>query len=417
MKGDTNQGEDVLEKKSILFLGFCIPEDVAKEAFAMDPLPAVQTYKFGWSFARALKNSFEKVFIASACPVQNFPLVERVFFRKKVFEWQGIQGVMLGFVNIVLLKHLTRFISCLALVTPLIKKNRIEWIFVHGVHSPFLFFSLLAQLRGIRFAVVLTDPPGVVLATDSMLAKLMKRLDLNIVRWILQRSDAVVALAPELVQRLAPKTPALVFPGILESVFRNENTGDKNIIAAPDKSAPFVIVYAGGLNKAYGVDRLIDAVLGLPSDVKVLLKFFGRGDQLPRIIETSQKNYRIQYGGFLESKDLIPELYSADLLINPRPTTESFAAMSFPSKLIEYLSTGRPVLTTKIPSIPHSLEKYFFFIEDETAEGIKMAIEKFINIPISTRNIHGRLAKKFVEESFSEIVIGHKIRKFIEKLN
>ena len=405
-----------LADNTALWLGFSVPEDLAKELFLLDPVPAVQTHKFGWSFARVLRNSFGKVVLASSCPVQNFPLVRRVLFFGGSFNKQEVNGVLLGFINVILLKHITRLAACIFSVVPLIRRHRIEWIFIHGLHSPYLIFGLLAKLFGKRLVVVLTDPPGVILATDRRLARLMKGVDGWLIKRILQRVDAVFALAPELVRRLAPGRPALVFPGILESALQIPVNGASSA-EKKEYAEAFTIVYAGGLSQAYGVDRLIDAVLGFSPDVMVRLKLFGRGDQEERIRTLAFENPRIIDGGFVDAATLLPELLSADILINPRPTSELFATMSFPSKLIEYLATGRPVLTTRIPSIPESLRDSFSYIDEESADGIRAAIRTVMETPISIRFEHAFSAKMAVEKNFSEVAIGYKVAEFIDNLN
>lgn len=405
-----------LQDDIALWLGFSVPDDLANELFSLDPVPAVQTHKFGWSFARVLKNSFSKVVLVSSCPVQNFPLVRRVFFLGGKFKCHGIDGLLLGFVNVLVLKHVTRFLACLVTAVPFIQRERVRWIFVHGLHSPYLVFGLLARLFGKRLIVVLTDPPGVILATDKLFSRLMKRIDAWLIGRILQRVDAVFALAPELVRQLAPGRPALVFPGILEAAL-DVSTIRISSAEIAERTEPFTIVYAGGLTQAYGVDRLIDAVLGFDPVVDVRLKLFGRGDQKERICRLAADNSRIVDGGFLDASALLPELLSADILINPRPTSERFSAMSFPSKLIEYLATGRPVLTTRIPSIPELLKDCFYYIDEESAEGIRIAIQRMMEVPVSQRLEHASVAQRAVNQNFSDFAIGKKVVEFIEKLN
>ncbi|CAI09473.1 hypothetical protein ebA5884 [Aromatoleum aromaticum EbN1] len=395
---------------NILLLGFTVPDPVARKLFALDPSPAVQTHKFAWSLARTLQHGFGKLVLASACPIQNYPTARRVFFQGGRFDVGGTQGVFLGFVNLLVLKHLTRFAACLLTLPRLLRSQRVDWLFVHGIHTPFLLFGILARLTGRKLAVVLTDPPGVVLATDSRIARALKRLDVWLVSRALRHADAVIALAPELVRRLAIAKPALVFPGILDSSLVAD--GAVNRFCA-ESTGTFTIVYAGGLNRAYGVDRLLDAILGI-DDVPVRLKLFGRGDQESRIRDLAASDSRIEYGGFVGNEVLQPELHAADLLINPRPTEEAFAAMSFPSKLIEYLATGRPILTTRIVSIPENYQPYFNFIDDESAFGIRRAVLDMIRMPADQRDLQGLYGQKFIYNEASEAAVGSKIVQFIQ---
>lgn len=401
-----------MTRPNVLLLGFTVPDEVAEHLFALDTSPAVQTHKFGWSLARSLQSGFGSLVLASSCPIQSYPLGRKVVFRGMRFKAQGMDGVLLGFINLIVLKHLTRLLSCLMVLPGLITRNRVDWLFIHGIHTPYLLAGLLARLFGIRLAVVLTDPPGVVLPTDSVVARVLKRVDVRMVSWALSHADAVIALAPGLVQRFAVNKPALIFPGILDSSLANV------VKSAPARASavePFTILYAGGLSQAYGVDRLIDAVTGI-NDVPVRLKLFGRGDQESRIRELAAKDSRFFYGGFVGSDQLVPELLKADVLVNPRPTHEAFAVMSFPSKLIEYLAMGRPVLTTRIASIPASYREHFFFIDDESPDGIREAILALAAMPHDEREGKAARGHDFIVSEASEYAVGQKMADFVRQL-
>lgn len=396
-------------KTNVMLLGFTVPDSVARAIFAMDTNPAVQTHKFAWSLARALQLGFGEVVLVSCCPIQNYPLGGKVFFGGAEFDEGGIKGYLLGFVNILILKHVTRLVSCLLRVPSLIARYKVEWLFVHGTHSPFLIFGILARFFGVRLVVVVTDPPSLAISTDNFLVQVLKRLDAVLLGLLVARSDGVIALAPQLARRLAPNRPALIFPGILSSkmlayVVRKHGAGAVG--------CPFTIIYAGGLNEAYGVDRLIDAVLKI-TDIPVRIKFFGRGDQELRIRALANKDTRVQYGGFVDDAVLIPELQAADLLINPRPTSRDFSVMSFPSKLIEYLAMNRPVLTTRISSIPPNYLDHFFLIDDESVEGIRRAILSVMGMSPSELRSRALRGQAFIFSEASEGAVGAKIAEFV----
>lgn len=349
-----------------LLLGFTIPDATAREIFSADPLPAVQTHNFAWSLTRALSAAHDSVFLLSAVPVQSYPLVRQKWFGGGRFVEHGVAGRKIAFANLLILKHLTRFISCLAAL-PQLRRWGVGTVYIHGVHSPFQLFGALLRLLGYRVVPVLTDPPGVVLPTDGAAAAWLKRVDAAIIRALVGRSTAVVALAPELATPYADRLPTLVLPGILNSSWLERVRGFA-ATGTPAAARP-VVLYAGGLSAAYGVDRLIDAAAFLP-DVDFL--FYGKGDQVGRLTKTVSGN--IIYKGFADAATLADAMRGASILINPRPSGANFAVQSFPSKLIEYLATGRTVLTTRIRSIPAELADRFAYIDDETPAGIATAI-------------------------------------------
>ncbi|MDZ4057272.1 MAG: hypothetical protein U1D69_09945, partial [Polynucleobacter sp.] len=208
-----------MSRGNVLLLGFTVPDAVWQRLLVIDPCPAVQTHKFAWSLARALRSAFKSVTLLSAYPVQNYPAASQFLFRRAAFCEQGVDGFCMGFLNVLGLKHFTRFVSCLLLMPSIVRRRRIDWVIVHGVHSPFLAAGILSRLLGARFAVVLTDLPSLVLPLDGLLTRQLKRIDRALVGLLLRQADAVFCLAPGMVSHFGIRRPALVLPGILSSEF------------------------------------------------------------------------------------------------------------------------------------------------------------------------------------------------------
>lgn len=402
-----------MDRNSVALLGFSVPESIASRAFSVDSLPGVTSYKFGWSLARALREGFGDVCLLSSCPIQNYPLGRQIAFRGGPFESQGFQGQLLGFLNLLVLKHVSRLYSCWRTGPEMLRRHGVRWLFVHGTHTPFLLFALAQRHQGRKVAVVVTDPPGVIRKTDGRFARMLKRLDARIVKLALSHVDLVITLAPELARRFAIDVPTLVFPGVLDAAWAERASRDASALHRSQEV--FTIVYAGSLEAAYGVGRLIEAVHGMACD-SVRLKLFGRGNQEHRIKELAALDDRIVYGGFVGPEALAGELLAADLLVNPRPTEEDFAAMSFPSKLIEYLAVGRPTLTTRIKSIPDEFQPYFLYIDDESVEGIRSAVLRVMTLDRSETKAIAERGKSFVYANSSERAIGRRIRESVRQV-
>lgn len=397
---------------NVLLLGFTVPSSIGRLLPSLDDQPAIQTFKFGWSLARAINSGVGSVFLASSVPIQNFPRGRKILFGGGRFVEGGIDGLMLGFVNVLGLKHFTRLLSCLIRLPLEVFRRRIDWIVLHGVHTPFLLFGLLAHLAGIRLLVVLTDPAGVVLPTDGVLTRMLKRCDASFIRWLVRRADGYICLSPAMIDSFRLSKPTICFPGILSSEFQKAlAAGGRSLDKGSECST---ILYAGGLTSAYGVDALIDAVQSIDSP-RVRLVLYGRGDQQERIADLASRDERFRYGGFVGDDELVPALMAADLLVNPRPVAKLFSALSFPSKLIEYLATGRPVLTTRISSIPTTLAPYFNFIQEEGASGIRTALIGLLGAleDAEEKAAKGRLA---VMDELSEPMIGKKISALMQEI-
>lgn len=401
----------------ILWLGFAVPEERNEILAKIDARPAIQTQNFGWGMIRALRDGFGSVFLGVSWPVQNYPKAKKIWFSGEEFISQGVRGRALWFVNILGLKQVTRLFSCVAVLGPRLMRKEFDWMFIHGVHSPYLLFGVLARLMGCKVAMVLTDPPGVILSDDGVVVRGLKKLDALVVKTLLGCGDVVLALSPYLVTALAPGKRALVFPGVVNSQFEKlcaREAGKER--ASASASLPIVLAYAGSLERRYGVAILVEAVcrLNQATPGAVILKLFGRGDFEQELATLANRHAGIKYEGFCDKDLLVAELFGADVLVNPRPSKAEFAVQSFPSKLLEYLMTGRPVLTTRIASIPKEMEGCFYYIDDESAQGISDALQALVRKSPDERRQFGERARDFVRKNYSEKTIGTKIKRMLQ---
>lgn len=108
------------------------------------------------------------------------------------------------------------------------------------------------------------------------------------------------------------------------------------------------------------------------------LKLFGSGPFVEKLkTKYTKKDSRIQYMGVAPNAEVVAAELDASLLVNPRPTHEEFTKYSFPSKNIEYMASGTPLLTTKLPGMPKEYYPYVFLIENESVEGYAKALEAY----------------------------------------
>ena len=80
----------------------------------------------------------------------------------------------------------------------------------------------------------------------------------------------------------------------------------------------------------------------------------------------------------------------------PRPSGEAFTAYSFPSKNLEYMVSGTPVLTTKLSGMPREYDDYAYLFTDESVEGMAQTLEETLALPRETLHEKGQQAKAFV---------------------
>ena len=80
---------------------------------------------------------------------------------------------------------------------------------------------------------------------------------------------------------------------------------------------------------------------------------------------------------------------------------------------MEYMASGTPVLTTKLPGMPDDHIPYVFLIEDETVEGIKDALCNVFSKTDEELHLFGAEAKKYILREKNNCAQAKKVLQFI----
>ena len=139
------------------------------------------------------------------------------------------------------------------------------------------------------------------------------------------------------------------------------------------------------------------------------LHIYGSGDYEEELKIICQHHPNVKYFGVVPNDIVVQEQLKATLLVNPRPTNEEYTKYSFPSKNMEYMVSGTPVLTTRLPGMPEEYEQYVYLIEDESVEGLEQALKTILAKPAEELHQKGMEAKEFVLQNKNNVVQARKV--------
>jgi glycosyltransferase involved in cell wall biosynthesis len=390
----------------VLIIGFSVSRSMFDRVLATDRGMPVQTQRFGWALVESLGVNGVEVDLVVAEPVADFPHNRRLLIRGQDFREAGVAGRSVSFVNLPAVKNLTRYWSGRR-AARLIGVEGTDAILVHGVHSAFLWLALaLGKRHGIPTVAVLTDAPSLHTKFDNVLTSLLKRLDRKLILAALRRLDGVVALTPGL-SELAAGKPAMLMEGIAAI------PPDVDPAPLARFDGPPRVVYAGGLSAEYGVLDLLDSV-ERAKEVWTL-EFFGRGPAVAAIQEAERQGLRVAYRGSVAPDEMARVYASSDVLVNPRPPHGALAHQAFPSKLLEYLASGVPVVTTELPSLPRDYVDHVN-LADSGPEGLAAAIDELVRKDREERSRLGHEAKAFILRTRGIEHQGSRLRCFVASL-
>ena len=249
----------------------------------------------------------------------------------------------------------------------------------------------LASLNAIRYARK-WKIPAVAIITDvpEYMDKGHESIFTKLTSFLMKKYDEYVLLTEAMNDLVNPNDkPYIIMEGLCES------SGDDGAFVEKKIRDKFTCLYTGSLSEGTGIEELVGAIREI-NDFNIELKIYGNGKLADWLSTVSQEDERIKYGGVVTNAEAVAEQKNADLLINPRPTDIAYGNVSFPSKIMEYMASGTPLLTTALPGIPREYYDYIYVIEDYSAKGIADAIKTVCFAPIDERMGKAMAAKEFV---------------------
>lgn len=184
------------------------------------------------------------------------------------------------------------------------------------------------------------------------------------------------------------------------------------------------VAYCGSLTiKKDGVDILIDSFSRLAQEKPDIdLVLIGKGDlefeetAIRRQTEQLNLGGRVHFLGQMSRTDVPAYLAGAKVLALARPTS-IVADAGFPSKLTEYLSTGKPVIVTKVGDIPTYLKdnENAFLSEPDSAEAFAVKLKYILDNYDHALTV-GRNGKRLTETVFNYNFQAVRMLEFIRSL-
>ena len=271
----------------------------------------------------------------------------------------------------------------------------------------------VAKITGKKTIGIVTDVPGLMVINEennSLFINIKNRLLSKINLMVISNFDSYIFLTQQMNEVLNLECkPYAIIEGMVDFEM------DKVINELSKKYEKKICLYAGILSKKYGVDRLVQSFLKLNMN-DVELHLYGNGPYEDELTEICKANTNIHFYGIKPNDYIVQEEMKATLLINPRPTNEEYTKYSFPSKNMEYMVSGTPILTTKLPGMPEDYYPFVYLIEDETTQGLTKTLEEILSKTREELQEKGKSAKRFVLKHKNNITQTKKIMGLIEKL-
>lgn len=241
---------------------------------------------------------------------------------------------------------------------------------------------------------MLTDNPANLTGSKKMYVKTVYK---NV-----KKLDAVLSLSNGLLKAFnVLSKPNYIFEGLVDEKIETRKPLMGNYF-----------FFGGALYERYGVKNLINAFID--SSLQEKLVIAGTGELRGYIFNNLEKNNKILYVSQLPKEDVYGYEQNAIANINPRPYVRKLDEESVPSKLLEYLASGTPTMSTMHTKLFEIFKEDVFWITNDSKEGIQKALEDFAKEDIKLLKANALNARKKVYDIYGVRPQGERITYFLE---
>lgn len=296
-----------------------------------------------------------------------------------------------SFLNLAILKNLHRlFLATKITLSELKKLETKKTILVcYSMHLPFLLACLFVKLtkKDIHLCIIVPDLPEY-MAVRKGFTKFVFHLISRISYMVISNASSIVVITEHMSKKLSNKPRKIVIEGIADSQY---------LFSSEPTSREEYFLYSGTLDRRYGIRNLVDSHMA--SGIKnYQLYICGDGDDRAYVERAIAEGANIKYLGQLDRNVVLKLQQNATLLINPRANDSEYTKYSFPSKIIEYMSSGVPVLMYRLDGVPKEYYEYCYTIPSEP-EGLKNKLIELSQLSEEELLQVGFSAKEFIKKN------------------
>lgn len=355
--------------------------------------------------------SADAINVISSYPVAN---KSRRVFNTEYESEDGIFYTYPGFVNIPFFRQLLLWVNTVLII--LKKCNEKDTIIVCDVLNRSIFYAAkcVRGIKSLKIVGIVTDVPGL---TSGARAKSLpwwnrtiRKVAVNLSKGSVKTCDAYLLLTEAMNDIVNPKkVPYIVIEGHSDiTMGSRENRLDEKTM---EKS----MMYAGGTHKEFGIDLLVEAFIEL-NNPEWTLHIYGDGNYQKELVRIASEHKNVVYHGMKPNAEVVDAQIKAWLMVNPRITNAEYVKYSFPSKTLECMASGTPLLTTRLAGMPKDYYPYVYLFENETKEGFKKVLSDVFSLTAGDLHDKGLMAKDFAINQKNNVKQAAKFYSFIETI-
>lgn len=255
---------------------------------------------------------------------------------------------------------------------------------------------------------IITDLPDDYIHPMYKLSKYKKYVqtkEVNLIKKTYDDTDLFVLLSKPMEEK-APQAVGkdIIIEGISADCYNN--------IESKEATKGKIVLYTGSLGIHTSINDLVEA-FRITTNPDFRLVICGGGECEANIKANAAEDSRIIFKGFLPREEVINLQKEATAVINPRKPSIPITKYSFPSKTMEYMSSGTPLIGYKLPGIPSEYYNHYYAIDNEDNKELARVLNEVLNMPQEELNSKAKDAFDFIVNNKTSL---HQIKRLLDFL-
>lgn len=301
-------------------------------------------------------------------PLAAFPRSKKILVGKKSCTVDRNNLIIIPYINIFGLKQISVSVCLLLLLFRWSYKTRKRDDRIFLIFNTMSFLTvpvlLISALFGIKKIAAVADiaplhPKG-----------LFRQAEAKFETGILGKLDGIIQITEHITRDFANHVPGIVVEGGVNEI--------KPYILPPEHNHHPILLYAGALDGNSGIGILLEAIR-LLAGMEFELWIAGKGIFSGLVEEAQKSDSRICYFGYVENSVSIQLQQKADVLLCPRLPDGYVTKYTFPSKLFEYLLSGKPCICFRLEGLTEEIARVLFIPGQNSAEALAGKIREVLS--------------------------------------
>jgi glycosyltransferase involved in cell wall biosynthesis len=288
--------------------------------------------------------------------------------------------------------------------------RRYALVHVHNMPDMLVFSALVPKALGAKVVLDLHDPMPELMMTifrlepTSFAVRLLERFE----RWSIAFADVVftvnLACKKIFASRSAPPDKIHV---VMNSPDDAMFTFRAPVSAPVETPRPFVLMYHGSIVERNGLDLAVVALTTVRRTVpSAVLRIYGVSTPFLDVVMDAVRRNGLQdavrYFGAKGSEEIVEAIDDCDVGIIPN-RRNVFTEINTPTRIFEYLSRGKPVITGRAPGVQdYFADDTLFFFELGDAADLARSIAHVFHDPGDVERVVKRGQGVYLAHRWSE---------------